>query len=286
MLKKLLIKAAAAAVCIFGAMCFSLSASATTVDDVAAVARSYGYPEEFIMQGYNKYYEDPSLWTSEDFDEAINYLNEAGQYIATTGAWDPNGFERTTTAAPATTTAQSSGGAGTVTSTPASGSSSGETIPTDITVTMPDGSTFTRMSREEFIALSYDDKMAYLRTFTQAQQQAFIDNLSPEEYRSLLQQAPVDKKADVVDKLSQAAQTMGMSATVEEIGEDKVSVGLRDENGNLLGVASAGVIVEDTGYDRSGIFKIAAILFLSAVAGVIIVIKSCMRIKDIENENG
>jgi hypothetical protein len=119
--------------------------------------------------------------------------------------------------------------------------------------------------------MSYNEKMAYIATFTPEQQQAFINNLSADEYRSLLKQAPTDTKADVVEKLSQAMSSMGVHVNIGELSDDKVSLNMTDKDGNLLGTANAGVIVEDTGYDRSFIIKTAAALFALA-AGVLSVV--------------
>lgn len=282
MIKKFFMNAIITSATICAITSFSLTAAATTVDDVAAVARSYGYSEDLIMQGYNHYYQNPGKYTSADFDLAIAELHKAGGVIVTTGVYDPSGYQTTTTTAapPVTTTskADSSGTSSTVTTTADVAVPEPETPDSDeITLTMNDGTTFKRMSSEAFIKLSYDDKMAYLRTFTPEQQQIIINNLSPEEYRSLLKQLPTDQKMEVIDNLSNAVDSMGMNITVDEISDDSISVAMRNEEGDLLGVANAGVIVEDTGYDRRGLFAVAGALFTASIAAVFFVLRKCFR---------
>ena len=58
--------------------------------------------------------------------------------------------------------------------------------------------------------------MAYFSSFTPAQQQAIIDSLSPEEYRSLMKQTPSQQKLQIVGTLSEAAEEMGLNVTVDE----------------------------------------------------------------------
>lgn len=283
MLKKMFMNAAITAAVICGIASFSLPAAATTVDDVAAVARSYGYSEDLIMQGYNHYYQNPGKYTSADFDLAIAELHKAGGVIVTTGVYDPSGYQTTTTtsAAPVTTTTKSGSAvnSSTVTTT---ASNVATPVPDasdsdEITLTTSDGTTFTRMSSEAFIKLSYEDKMAYLRTFTPEQQQIIINNLSPEEYRSLLKQLPTDQKMEVIDNISNAVDSMGMNITVDEISDDSISVAMRNEEGDLLGVANAGVIVEDTGYDRRGIFAAAGALFIASITALCFVVRKCFK---------
>ncbi|WP_298527110.1 hypothetical protein [uncultured Ruminococcus sp.] len=292
------ITAAAATVC--SLLTFSMSAGATTVDDVAETARKYGYSEEYIRQGYERYYEDPDLYTSDDFDYAIQKLEEAGSQLVTTAPQDPNAYTTTSdtqvttvpaSEAPVTTSiaivTNEAGSTVTsiVTQAPvkvnggqggSSGQNGGQSSSSgEITYKTSDGTTFTRMSRADFIKLSYADKMAYLRTFTPEQQQIIINDFSPEEYRQMLKQAPSTTKMDVVDELSKAADVMGMNITVNEISDDSVSIAMRNDKGELIGVATAGNRVEDTGYDRRGIYAVAALIVTAAGAGMIILKKKC-----------
>ena len=50
---------------------------------------------------------------------------------------------------------------------------------------------------------------------------------------------------------------------------------MRNDKGELIGVATAGNRVEDTGYDRRGIYAVAALIVTAAGAGMIILKKKC-----------
>lgn len=253
-----------AAVTAVAAGMFSIPAYATTVDDVAAVARYYGYSEEDIQAGYNEYYSHPEDYPSEKLDKAISKLHEAGHQIITTG---PQVVDNTTT----TTAAVSAG------------SQEPENIPDGaIMLTASDGSTFYRISREEFINMSYDEKMAYIRSFTPAQQQAIIDDLSPEEYRSLMKQMPTDQKIQVVGTLSEAAEEMGLNISVSEITDDSLTVAMKNSKGELLNVSTAGARVEDTGYDRRGLIAAAGAFIAAGIAALFILVRR-LKIHGTEN---
>lgn len=261
-MKKTYVPFVASAAIAVGMLSCSFSASATTVDDVAAVARSYGYSEENIQEGYNEYYSHPEDYPSDRLDMVIEKLHDAGEQMITTGPQVVDPVVTTTVAAVNDDT------------NPAVGSDL-------ITVTAGDGTTFTRISREAFINMSYDDKMAYLRTFTPAQQQAFIDDLSPEEYRSLMKQSPAEQKVKIVDKLSQAAEEMGLNITVDELTDDSLTLAMRNDKGELVNVSTAGTTVEDTGYDRRGILATAGSLIGIALTAAYFIMR---HIKDEETE--
>ena len=251
MLKKIITGFLCSAAASFGLFTFSFSAFATTADDVAEVARSYGYSEEDIQAGYNEYYSHPEDYPSERLDRAISKLHEAGAQIITVGP------QVTTT--PTTTTTAAPEGNG---SEPSPQENNGT-----ITLTASDGTTFTRISREEFIKMSYDQKMAYIRSFTPAQQQAIIDDLSPEEYRSLMKQTPSEQKLQIVGTLSEAAEEMGLNITVDEITDNSLTLAMRNERGELVNVSTAGATVEDTGYDRRWLFAAAgSVIGISVLA--------------------
>lgn len=261
-MKKCFIKSAAAVTALCGVLSCSLSAYATTVDDVARVARECGYSEDMIQQGYNEYYAHPEKYTSADFDYAIQQIYESNA-IFTTAPQVPTAppTTTTTTAPPAPSDNGSQG------TTPADNPNNSNETGGGVTLQNPDGSTFTRISAKDFINMSYDEKMNYIRTFTPEQQQIIYDNLTPEERKSMLKQLPVEQKAEYVDSMAKFAETFDINVSVEEISDDNVSLAMRNDEGELIGMANAGVIVEDTGYDRRGIFAVSAGLI--AFAGVL-----------------
>lgn len=239
---------------IAGILSTSMTAYSATIDDVAQVARKLGYPEDTIQQGYNRYYMNPDQYTAEDLDKAIAELYASmGIVVTTSSQIQPS--ETTTTTVVINDNSNAS-------TTVPSNNTGGITLKTD------DGSEFTRISEEEFIALSYEEKMNYISTFTPEQQQIIIDNLSSEEYKSLLKQLPVDQKVQVADSMISFAETFDLNVSIDEITEDNISLSMRNEEGELVGIANAGIIVEDTGYNRTGILALSAGFIL--IAGILI----------------
>lgn len=267
-MKKSLIKTFISGMVVAGMLSCSMIAYSASIDDVARVARELGYSEDLIQQGYNRYYANPEEYTSESFDKAIEELYKANGSVLTTASQTPLP-ETTTTTAINNTTANTNDNTSNSTTVPAKNENNTDNVIGGITLSTADGSKFTRISEEEFIKLSYDEKMSYIRSFTPEQQQVILDNLSPEEHKSLLKQLPVEQKAQIADSMASFAETFDLNVSVDEITDDNLSISMRNSDGELVGVANAGVLVEDTGYDRRGIFALSAGLI--TVAGILLV---------------
>lgn len=239
----------------------ALTVNAVTVDDVWNEARAYGWPEEMIQDYYNlarAEYTDESDWNDENLQKAIDAIHENGQYCITTGPQVTQPVVTTTTTASADPDVP--------------GTSAPENTDPPVTLTMPDGTAISRISKKEFIALSYDAKQAYIATFPPDQQQFILDNLSPEERRSMLKQLPMDKKLETIDGMADVMDEFGINLTVKDIDDNTVKLALHDDKGTLIGQSTIGSdIVENTGYDRRWVFAAAGGLFVIAIAGIIIV---------------
>ena len=269
MIKKFLVGISTAALTVCGIFAFGINASAATIDEVASTARSLGFPESYIQQGYNQYYEDPSLYTPDVLDDAIAYLyNYESEIKSKLGISD----------APeaSVTTAADNKSDQTVTQTNVpdnkkDDSSASAAIPNKPT---PD----------EFINMTLDEKRDYVSTLTPEQQQQFFNGLSADELKSIVKQLPSDDKVDVMDTFIQAGEAMGIKVTVDEINNDGISMSMRNNKGELIDVAAVGVVIEDTGYDYRGIFALSGALILAACAGLWFVIKKCFG-REAEDEN-
>ncbi len=248
---------------VISALSAGMTANAATVDEIAAAARAKGYTEDQIQQGYNAYYADPSAYTPEQLDEVLNMVENSGDVIINTVPYNPE-------AAPVITTTTAS-------ETPEI---------SGITLTAPDGSEFTRISEDEFINLSYDEKMAYLSGFPQDKQKVIIDSLSPLEYRSLIKQAPTEKKLEIVDSISDVAEGMGLTVTVDEVDDDNLTLSARNNEGTLVSVSNAKVAVEDTGFDRRWLVSAIAASLSAAIVGIALVITKCFGKGESESING
>ncbi|MDE6775308.1 MAG: hypothetical protein K2J37_03275 [Ruminococcus sp.] len=257
-----------------------MNTNAATIDDLSEKARSMGFPEEMIQAGYNKYYESPELYPPEIIDSYVVMLDdmtdEMIQQLVT-----ENGFNMGEDKIPVATSYVPANQS--ESETPFESPQTVTAVPEEpvsmnsqpIEYTMPDGSTFTRVSVDEFATMTLEEKKAYIASFTDEQQAVILQNLSPEEYKSLLKQLPVDDKVDIVSQAAAITDGMGMSLTVDELTDDNLTMSMRDENGKLVAVGSVKDKVADTGYDRRGILALAAALVLIGSAGTALIAKKC-----------
>ncbi len=254
----------AAAVC--GTVSAAPAAFAATIDDVAAVARQYGIPESAIQQGYNEYYADPDVYTSEHFDSAIAYIEAYHQDIInqlTGGSDNP----QTPTEAPVQTEPATTETSTETVTKPASSGESSPQAPADES-TIPN-----RVPEKEFINMTLEEKQNYVASLSPEDQTAFLNSLSPDELKSVVKQLPTEEKASVLDNFAKASSSLGVNVTVDEISNDSVSISMRNNKGELVDVASLGVIVEDTGYDYRPVYLIAAAMLLAAAGGIWLVLR-------------
>lgn len=283
MIKKIFIAALCSAAVVFGAAPYSLNANATTIEDVIAEARYWGYSESDIQLAYNAYLSEPEgMYGEEEFDIAISKMREYGHDL-----FDVKGYFGITSPDSPTEPAEDPGAEPKPTEDPSE--NQGENQNTDsennITLTMPDGTTISRISKEAFIKLSYDEKISYIQSFTPEQQQFILDNLSPEERRSILKQLPTEKKAEIVSNLSGAMKEIGLNISVDSMEDNSIKLAVRDDDGKLLAAADAMNHVEETGYDRRGVFAVAGALFAVSAIGLFILIRQTFNRKGIGEEN-
>ena len=128
--------------------------------------------------------------------------------------------------------------------------------------------------------------MAYISSFPQDQQQVIINNLTPAEYKSLIKQSPAEKKMEIVHSLSGAADEMGFVVTVDEVTDDSLTVSMRNGEGKLVNRVNAGMTVEETGYDRRGIFAAIGAALLIAIGGLVFIADKCFRKEKTERSDG
>ncbi len=274
----------AAALCI-GLAVPSMSAVAATPDEAAALARSMGLPESLIQAGWNRYYEDPELYPPELIDSYMATLRDMNQDMIDQLLAD-SGYAPSTPSPAVTTAAQSPTQGSATTAVPSesgnahsggntdNGGNSGNSQDKDtITLTLPDGSTFERISAKDFAAMSLDEKRAYIASLTPDQQTVFVANLSPEDYKSLLKQLPLDNKAEIIDQMAGVTEQLGLTLSVDELNDSDIVLSMRDENGKLVAMSSARDSVAATGYDRRGIFALAASLVAVGVVGAAVMVK-------------
>jgi hypothetical protein rflaF_10930 len=287
MIKKIFITALCSVAVVFGAAAYPINANATTIEDVIAEARYWGYPESDIQLAYNAYLSEPEgMYGEEEFEMAIDKMREYGHdlfdvkgYFGITSPDSPTEptTEPTTDPAEEPKPAEDPSANG--------GEDQNTDAENNITLTMPDGTTISRISKEAFIKLSFDEKLAYIQSFPPEQQQFILDNLSPEERRSVLKQLPTDKKAEIVNNLSGAMKEVGLNISVDSVEDDSIKLAVRNDDGKLLAAADTINHVEETGYDRRGVFAFAGALFAVSATGLFILIRQTFNRKGIGEEN-
>ena len=269
--------------------------NAATPEEAAALARSMGLPESLIQAGWNKYYEDPSMYPPELIDSYMATLRGMNQEMINQLLID-NGMSPATPPAPVITTATQSSTESTITTAiPVAGadnseesnnnSSSGNTADTSkndkITITLPNGSTFDRISSKEFAAMSLDEKRAYIASLTPEQKTAFLSNMSPEDYKSLLKQLPIDNKAEIIDGMADITNQLGLTLNVEELNDSNIILSMKDKDGKLVALSAASDTVAATGYDRRGILALAAAITSLGLFGTAFIVKKSFGNKEV-----
>lgn len=269
-----------------------MSANAATPEEAAALARSMGLPESIIQAGWNKYYENPEMYPPELIDSYMATLRGMNQDMINQLLID-NGFAPstpTTTAGPAVTTLTQDKTTSVTTteavnSTEADGNSdnnsngngsAGKTDKTDsdkITLTLPDGSTFDRISSKEFSAMTLDEKRKYIASLSPEQKTAFLENMSPEDYKSLLKQLPLDNKAEILDSMADITSKLGLTLSVDELKDDNIVLSVKDEDGKLVALSAVSDTVAATGYDKRGILALAAVISSLGISAAAVTVK-------------
>lgn len=274
-----------------------ICANAATPEEAAALARSMGLPESLIQAGWNKYYEDPSMYPPELIDSYMATLRSMNQDMINQLLAD-NGYAPATPPPAATTAPPQQQNDSTTTA--ASENDTSETTTTDnanssgnnhnnnnsnkgdkITLTLPDGSTFDRISSKDFAAMSLDEKRAYIATLTPEQKTAFLSNMTPEDYKSLIKQLPIDNKAEIIDGMADITGQLGLTLSVDELTDDNFVLSMKDQDGKLVAQSAASDTVAATGYDRRGILALAAALAAMGIAGTAYIVNKSFGGKEV-----
>ena len=268
-----------------------IPANAATPEEAAALARSMGIPESLIQAGWNKYYEDPDMYPPELIDSYMATLRGMNQDMINQLIIENGGSISTPQMLVTTTSAQSSS-ENTVTTPASSGNtseggngssenSSSSSKGDKITLTLPDGSTFDRISSKEFSAMSLDEKRAYIASLTPDQKTAFLSNMSPEDYKSLLKQLPIENKTDIIDGMADITNQLGLTLSVDELTDNNLVLSMKDQDGKLVALSAVSDTVAATGYDRRGILALAAALTSLGLFGTALVVKKSFGNKEV-----
>lgn len=251
----------------------SISVNAATVDDCAAVARSYGVSESAIQSAYNAYYANPDAYTSEDFDLIIDTLHLYGTdsdriikgYFGITD--NPDTPDNPDNSEPDIQPTEPDIQDTTQAVEDNNNSQSPETPQT------PDDN----ISSSDFISMTIDQKSEYINSLPESERGSFIENLTTEERNSIIKQLPMDDKTEILSRFAEAGEQMGLNMTIDKITDDSVSMSIRNNDGTLVDQSSLGVIVEDTGYDYRMMFALVATGIIAASLGIYFIFRKILK---------
>lgn len=268
-----------------------ISCNATTKDDVIAVARKVGMPES-LVQSYISMGANIEV-TSEQCDKAIAKLYEIygttndkinkdfdvdipdepkvteSSVTTTITSKEPNTSQDTQQIdiVKVTTVDTKSQENGVQTqpqqsvTTNANTISSGNVI-NDTSVT--DSNYVSPIDENEFINMSYDEKIEFVNSLPQEEKTQFMSNLTTAERNSIIKQMSLDNKTEIVNSIVEAGKSMGYNFSVDELSGDNISLSMRDSEGTLIGVTKFGTNVDDTGKNYTNlVLSMIAIIGLS-----------------------
>ena len=239
---------------IAGMLCCAgaLSASAYTADDVAAKARSAGWPETLIQMGYNQW--ASGQYTQDDLDTAYNsvtaYSEDQQDFICNAMGIDPNEFKKKVAekeSAQKETQPETSGDSEIQ---PAETETQNSYIP-----------------ENEFINMTLEQKQEYISSLPEEQKSDFLSGLSSSAKNNIIKQLPTEQKMALMQDYIDTANTMGMNVTVDEITDKELSVTVRNQEGIVVDNASVGISVDETGISHTKPLCFASIGILTALAG-------------------
>lgn len=228
----------------------SMTASATSVDDVIAHAYAVGLPESQIQQCINQY--GGGTYTSEQCDQAIALLDQWA-------AQRDQAIQDTVDQAAGGSTSDSSASGntnGTGTTTAAGGTASQNTT------------TAAKPSKDAFIQMSLEEKVAYINSLPDEERTQFMEQMSNEERNSFLKELDTDKQLEIISSLIDVGDAFGVSFSVDSVSDDGIAISARDENGNLVDVTTFGNTVEETGIPYTIPVLVGGGAILLAAAGI------------------
>lgn len=268
MIKKFLSGICAASLMTAGIIMSGLASNAATIDEVAETARKLGFPENAIQQGLNQYYEDPDLYTDDVLDDAIAYLYEYESDLkAQLGITDTtsDGTSSSDTTEQHTDSTSDSTESQTTNTFSEDSTTSGSTTDSEF------------IDESDFNEMTLDEKREYISTLSTEDQQTFFNSLSADTLKNIVKQLPTDDKAEVLDTFVKAGEAMGIYVTVDEMNDESISMSMKNSSGELIDVASVGVIIEDTGYDYRGIFLVSGTLIITAIGILWLLLRKCFK---------
>ena len=248
--------AAALVAAIAAATALTVPASAATREQFLSAARASGIPEVCIQSFISS--TNGTEYTPEQYDAMIDALDTYEAQI-----WDKIEDQFGISQNPVTTT---TAGATTTTAPPAGG---GQTTVTTTTTA--------KISSADFIKMTREEKIAYVKSLPKDQQKAFLAGLSTAERNSIIKQLSLEDKSEIIGALIDVGDSMGFHFSVEDITDEQLKLSVRDDEGKLLDTSSMGVVIDETGISRKLPLFGAASAAAAAIAGLFLLCRKMRR---------
>jgi len=258
----------AAAPCLSGS---TEAVEAATKEDVIAAARAAGFSESYVQQGIN--YLESGSFTPEQYDVMVAELNRyAGRadeairdYLGESNPTPPESApsEGNGTVPDAGNNAAPDSGNNVV---PDSGNNaspdvengnSGAPVVPESSASENTGSTGNAVAPEkDFSSLTDEEKDKY------------IAGLTSEEKNHIIKDLDRETQLEIINSLIDAGSSLGFNISVDSLTKDKIEYSIRNDQGDVVDIASMGVIVDDTGIDYTFLILAAFGLILLSAGGI------------------
>lgn len=229
-----------------------IRAAAATKEDVIAAARSVGLYDNYIQMAINHL--ETTSYTSEQYDQMVSliYANGAslndmikdylGEQEVPLPA-DPPAVSDPPVQEPATEQDPGTQDVPAV---------SEEETP----VQNPDGNAPTQ------------EQTVHFSDLTPEQQEEYINNLTASQKKEIIKNLDRDKQLEVINGLIDASAGLGLNITIDSFSKDKLEYSVRNDAGEVVDIASMGVIVDDTGINYTFLILSSASIILISAGGI------------------
>lgn len=257
----------------------AITASASTVNDVIAAAQAVGIPSQYIQEGINTY--GGGNYTSEQCDQAIasiySYQGRVDDLLydyfdvpkpnspSTQPVTQPGNSNNQT---PSKTDENSNN------NTSSGNSAAGVNDNNNNSNNSSNNASNNRPSNNEFINMTFDEKIDYISKLPNEEKTEFIKNMTTDERNSFIKQLPMDDKASILNEFLKVGDAVGINLSVDEMSDNSIVISARDANGKLIDVSNMGNSIQNTGKPYTLPIVISAGLIAVAFGGIALTINA------------
>lgn len=257
----------------------AITASASTVNDVIAAAQAVGIPSQYIQEGINTY--GGGNYTSEQCDQAIasiySYQGRVDDLLydyfdvpkpnspSTQPVTQPGNSNNQT---PSKTDENSNN------NTSSGNSAAGVNDNNNNSNNNSNNASNNRPSNNEFINMTFDEKIDYISKLPNEEKTEFIKNMTTDERNSFIKQLPMDDKASILNEFLKVGDAVGINLSVDEMSDNSIVISARDANGKLIDVSNMGNSIQNTGKPYTLPIVISAGLIAVAFGGIALTINA------------